>query len=105
MSGAQLPPENVEEPNTRQKKGKKRNAKESVLSDLSFIEAKNKKLKLEIEALQMTTEVKREKEALELDLLRSKIAEVNTRREFFASLIGKTNSLSVLSSLFEQNED
>ena len=106
-----LPPtstEQEEEQNTRRKKGKKRDAKESVLSDSSFIEGKNKKLKLEIDALQMKTEVQEEREALELDLLRAKIAEVNSRREFFqtvTSIIKKKNTISFMESLFNENED
>ena len=110
-NGSSLPPTTAdpeEEQNTRRKKGKKRDAKESVLSDSSFIEGKNKKLKLEIDALQMKTEVQEEREALELDLLRAKIAEVNSRREFFetvTSIVKKKKALSFMESLFNENED
>ena len=110
-NGSLLPPTSTdqeEEQNTRNKKGKKRDAKESVLSDSSFIDGKNKKLKLEIDALQMKTEVQKEREALELDLLRAKIAEVNSRREFFdtmTSIAKKKNALSFMENLFNENED
>jgi hypothetical protein len=103
-SSESLQPTNKEEePNSRQKKGKK---KESVLSDMSFIESK--KLKLEINSLEMKTERQKEREALELDLLRSKIAEVNSRKEFFETLtfvIKKKNSFAFIESLYEEIED
>jgi len=92
------PTNNEEEPNTRQKKGKK---KESVLSDMSFIESKNKKLKLEIDALEMKTERQEERDALELDLLRSKIAFFET----LTCVIKKKNSFAFLESLYEEIED
>ncbi len=65
------------------------------------MDGKNKKLKLEIDALQMKTEVQEEREALELDLLRSKIAFFDT----LTSAIKKKISLPLLSSLFDENED
>jgi hypothetical protein len=80
----------------------------SVLTDSTFIEGKNKKLMLEIDTMQKMTKAQEEREALEFELLRSKIAEVNSRKEFFETLtkvIKKRNSLSLLESFFEENED
>jgi hypothetical protein len=96
--------------NSDRKRGKKRrDLKEpSVLTDSTFIEGKNKKLMLEIDTMQKMTKAQEEREALEFELLRSKIAEVNSRKEFFETLtkvIKKRNSLSLLESFFEENED
>jgi hypothetical protein len=112
-----------DEPNASQRKrGKKKDTKVSVLSDLSFIEGKNKKMKLEIDSLQIKSATLEEREALELELLRSKIAEVNSRRQFFDTKIAEVNSrrqffdtlatviknkqsLSVIENIFNENED